>query len=194
MQKYDNLSAKQLPWIKAGYQLFAIEGPKALKVEVLARMVGKNKSSFYHHFADMEVYTNLLLSYHLERASLVLQQEAACQNVVPELLNVLLEHKEDLLFNRQLRIHRHISEMAACFAETAEGMGEAIGKIWAQELGLADNSRLALLVLNLSLENFYLQITEETLTFDWLEGYVNELRVMVEAFGANERLIKANER
>ena len=59
--------------------------------------------------------------------------------------------------------------------------------IWAEMLGLSDNSHLAQIVLNLSLENFYLQITEDTLTYEWLENYVNELKTMVHGFQMSEK-------
>lgn len=188
------MTEKTLPWIQAGYTLFAKEGPQALKVEVMSRLVGKNKSSFYHHFADLEIYTSALLDYHLQRAKAVLKEEAACKTVDPELLQVLIKNKEDLLFNRQLRIHRHIPEMAACFARTVDGMGEAIGGIWAEMLGLEDNSRLALMVLNLSLENFYLQITEETLNLEWLQAYVYHLKSMANEFEQTAQRKIHNER
>ncbi|NQZ48466.1 MAG: TetR/AcrR family transcriptional regulator, partial [Erythrobacter sp.] len=58
-----------LPWIKAGYTLFAEEGPQGLKVEVIARRVNKSKSSFYHHFADLEVFTEFLLDHHLKQSA-----------------------------------------------------------------------------------------------------------------------------
>ena len=168
-------------WLLAAYRLFAHEGPKGLKIEVLAREVGKSKSPFYHHFADLEVFTELLLRYHLDRARLIAKQEAACQNVVPDLVNVLVEVKQDLLFNRQLRVYRDIPAFRQCFEAASEKVGGAIAQIWADMLGLADDSALAQVVLKLSFENFCLQITEETLTYEWLLRYVQELREMVRA-------------
>ncbi len=38
------------------------------------------------------------------------------------------------------------------------------------------------MVLMLTMENFYLQITEETLTYEWLENYIFQLQNMVQAF------------
>lgn len=169
-------------WILVGYEVFAQEGPKSLKVEALARRVGKSKSSFYHHFADLEVFTELLLQYHLERAAIIVEQEKQCKQVVPDLLNVLVAAKQDLLFNRQLRFNRDVPAFKKCFEQSSKDVAEAILGIWAEMLGLQDHSHLAQIVLNLSLENFYLQITEETLTYDWLENYVNELKRMVMAF------------
>lgn len=177
----------KLPWILIGYNIFSKEGPIGLKVEIIARKVGKSKSSFYHHFADMEIFTEALLNHHLERAVVIAEKEKQCKNVVPDLLNVLIEVKEDLLFNRQLRINRQIPAYKMCFEKSSKAVGEAILGIWADMLGLGDNSHLAQIVLNLSLENFYLQITEDTLTYDWLVNYVQDLKTMVNAFQINEK-------
>lgn len=177
----------KLPWILVGYDIFAKEGSRGLKVEVIARKVGKSKSSFYHHFADTEIFTEALLNYHLERAIVIADMEKCCSNVVPDLLNVLIEVKEDLLFNRQLRINRQIPAFKNCFEKSSKAVGEAILGIWSEMLGLGDNSHLAQMVLNLSLENFYLQITEDTLTYEWLLNYVRDLKTMVHGFQMNEK-------
>ena len=176
------------PWILCGYDLFSKEGPNGLKIEVIARQVNKSKSSFYHHFADLELFTEMLLNYHLERAKIIADRERLCKNVVPELLNLLLEVKQDLLFNRQLRINRHNVAFKNCFEKSSKEVGEAIIGIWAEMLGLTNNSNLARIVLNLSLENFYLQITEETMTYDWLLNYVKDLQTMAGAFKKNEKM------
>jgi hypothetical protein len=103
------------------------------------------------------------------------------------LLHLLVEVKQDLLFNRQLRINRNSSQFKGCFEKASREVGEAILGIWAETLSLKDNSNLARMVLNLSLENFYLQITEETMTYEWLLNYVRELQTMVTAFKNNEQ-------
>jgi AcrR family transcriptional regulator len=172
----------KMPWILCGYEIFSKEGLKGLKIEVIARAVNKSKSSFYHHFADLEFFTETLLYYHLERIKIIAERESHCKNVIPELLNVLLEVKEDLLFNRQLRINRNVIQFKDCFEKSSKKAGEAILEIWADTLGLKGNSKLAGMVLGLSLENFYLQITEETLTYEWLKNYVTDLQNMVKEF------------
>ncbi len=177
----------KLPWILAGYGLFASEGPKGLKVEVIARQVSKSKSSFYHHFADLEVFTEVLLNHHIERAKSIAERERLCKNVIPDLLNLLLEIKQDLLFNRQLRINRNIGQFKQCFEKSSREVGDAILGIWAEALGLRNNSNLARIVLKLSLENFYLQITAESLTYEWLLNYVSKLQNMVKEFKKEEK-------
>ncbi|GAB5409914.1 MAG: hypothetical protein BalsKO_22790 [Balneolaceae bacterium] len=152
-----------------------------LKIERIAKDVGKNKSSFYHHFADLELFTDLLLDYHLEQSKLIGEKEIKC-STIEELFDIFVEHKIDLLFNRQLRVHRENSNFEVCFNKTTQISIKAITPLWLEALGLENNSYLALLVLKLSMENFYLQITEETLTHDWLRSYFQELKMLVTEF------------
>lgn len=168
-------------WIEVGYDMFAKEGPKSLKVEVIARRVGISKSSFYHHFADLEIFTETLLNQHLKRAKIIAEAETHCKSVIPELLLLLVSVRDDLLFNRQLRVNRHVPAYRECFEKASREVGTAVLGIWAETLGLSDDSGLARAVLNLSLENFYLQITEETLTYEWLLTYINDLQTVVRA-------------
>ncbi|MGH1338011.1 MAG: TetR/AcrR family transcriptional regulator [Aureispira sp.] len=183
------MKASHEPWIQQAYTIFAQEGPKGLQIERLAKLVGKSKSSFYHHFADIVTFTEVLLQYHYDRSVWIAEQERQCANVIPEMLDFILTIKTDLLFNRQLRIHRQEPDFRQCFEETNRLVGEAIVDIWAKELGLTHNSHLAGMVLTLSLENFYLQITEETLNYPWLEAYVQQLKKMVQEFGKTTKTV-----
>lgn len=175
------MKPNQQPWIEEGYTQFALEGPHSLKVEPLAQAVGKNKSSFYHHFADLEVFTEYLLKHHLAQAEILAKKEATAQNL-EELITHLLEHKMDLLFNRQLRFHRD----HPAFADTCQKVGNittpAFIGLWAKIIGLEDNSYLAGLVLQLSIENFFLQINEDTLHQAWLRDYFKQQQRLVQAF------------
>ena len=53
----------------------------------------------------MEVSTERLLNFHMTQAKVKREKESNAQNEA-ELTQILLEHKLDLLFNRQLRIYR----------------------------------------------------------------------------------------
>ncbi len=171
----------QIPWIQKGYQIFAYEGPNGLRVERLSREIGKNKSSFYHHFADLEIFTGILLRHHLDQVKVVADKEAHCGSL-KDLVDVLTEHKVDLLFSRQLRIHRENAEFKACFVKTNEITVPAIIRVWSDIIELKDNSHLAGLVLQLSIENFFLQITDETLNRSWLHNYFDSIRILVKQF------------
>jgi AcrR family transcriptional regulator len=167
------------PWLRAGYGLFAHEGLVGLKVEVLARLVGKSKSSFYHHFADVEVFTELLLAYHLQQATHVADRERRCRRIDPELIEVLLDVKSTLLFDRQLRIHRHVPAFRQCFDQTTRLTIEAFATVWAAEMGLANRPDTATDLLVFAVENFYAQLTEELLTYKGLSAYFGNIQSLV---------------
>ncbi len=170
--KIDNIE----PWILAGYELFANEGPKGLKVETISKKVKISKSSFYHHFVDLDIFTDILLSYHLDRTKIVAEKERRCKSIDPELINILLEFKLDLLFNRQLRINRANVKFRDCFELSNQLSEMAIMEVWAKDLGLLDKSKLVKILFSIVIDNFYLQITKETLNYDWLSEYFKNLR------------------
>lgn len=172
----------RLPWIEVGYHVFATEGPGGLKVEVLAREVGKSKSSFYHHFADMEVFTYLLLDYHQQQARRLAELERACASIDPELIEVLVENRLDILFSRQLRVHREVEVYKECFEEANAFVADAFMHLWAQELGLEGKPGLARDFFFHALENFYLRITAADLNEHWLRAYFDEARALVAQF------------
>lgn len=169
------------PWLDIGYHNFAYEGPKALRIERMSKELGKNKSSFYHLFADLEIFTERLLQLHLSRAKTISNKESAARNE-KELISIILEHKTDLLFNRQLRIHRNNPEFKECLDHIMQFSAQGLLPVWKNIISLPENGVLAQMVLHLSLENFYLQITEETLNEKWLVDYFANIRQMVLLF------------
>ena len=170
------------PWILEGYKLFSKEGTKELKIEVIARKVNKSKSSFYHLFADVDCFMEELLAFHLEQAKIIADRESLCNSIDPALICLLLEVKEDLLFNRQLRVNRSNVSFKRCFEKANQLVGNAFLEVWAKEIGLGHKPKLAEIFFGLVLENFYLQLTEETLTYEWLSDYFKNIRLMVAEF------------
>ncbi|HRI26782.1 MAG TPA: TetR/AcrR family transcriptional regulator [Chitinophagales bacterium] len=174
------------PWVEAGYHFFALHGPNGLKVQPIARYVYKSKSSFYHLFADTEVFTQHLLRHHQARALVIARQAALC-TTVPNMINLLLNCKTDILFNRQLRIHRHIPHFKTAFETANNCVVNALLPLWANALGLAHTPHLAKLIMNLTIENFYLSVTADNLTSQWLMDYLYQIQLMVKEMSA-ERL------
>lgn len=172
---------KEQIWIEVGYKTFAYEGPHGLKVERLAKAINKNKSSFYHYFADLNIFTSRLLTYHISQAEMMAEKESKAQNE-QGLIAILITHKLDLLFNRQLRFHRENPEFKDCFSQINEISLPGLLPVWQKIMGLEENNYLANMVLMLSIENFFLQITDETLKEDWLEAYFQNIKTMVYQF------------
>jgi len=166
-------------WIETGYGIFAREGPAGLRIEYIARSIGKSKSSFYHHFADLEIFTNLLLEQHLHRAADISQRMRQCQQLEPDMLDLLVSVKEDILFQRQLRVRRDVPAFRQCILHAHGPIEEALLGLWSQAIGLEGRPQLARAMLSLVVDNFYLRITADTLDQDWLRGYLGEIRGMV---------------
>lgn len=170
-------------WITTGYEHFSLFGLGELKVEKLAKKVGISKSSFYHHFADMDVFIEHLLQLHLKQSKIIAQKELVAQAIDPELIQVLLDHKIDLLFNRQLRVHRSTKAFAETLQQSNLIIGNSFVWLWVRELNLRLNEQQLSGIFELALENFYLQITPETLTYPWLSEYFANLKSITQRLG-----------
>jgi len=176
---------KKQKWIEAGYALFAQQGPKGLKVKVLAQKVGINKSSFYHFFSNAELFTTELFDYHLQRSQLITQAAKACQQLKPDLLNMILEYKQDVLFHKQLRIHREQPNYKKYIQKAHAPVEKAFLKIWAKVIHLEDKLFLAEALLQLFVDNFYMRITDENMNYDWLLAYLTEIASTVKGIQRN---------
>ncbi len=170
---------KKQKWLEQGYETFAAEGPQGIKVEALARKVNKSKSSFYHHFADVDIFMEALLQYHIARHHLLSEAARACKEMVPDFLNLLLAHEQDLFFNRQLRVHRHLPGYSACIDKFHQPIEESFIDIWTKSLRLENERYLAQALLKLVVDNFYMRITEETMNYTWLVAFFQEISFMV---------------
>lgn len=169
-------------WIRKGYEIFAISGQSGLKIEPLAKTVGKSKSSFYHHFADIELFVDLLLDYHIEQSYTIADKEKRARNINPELINILIEHKIDLLFNRQLRINQNIKNFSNTLHQSNKIIGDAFINVWVKDLGIKINQKQIEGFYALALENFYLQINPDNITHKWLAEYFVNLKEITTGF------------
>ncbi len=163
-------------WIEIGYEIFALYGQGELKIERIAKKVGISKSSFYHHFADHDLFMEHLLTHHISQSRIIAEKERHVKNVTPELVNVLIEHKTDLLFNRQLRINRNNKLYNETLSKSNKIVGDAFIHVWIKELNLKLTKTKIDGIFELALENFYLQINNDNLNFDWLSEYFNNFK------------------
>jgi AcrR family transcriptional regulator len=169
-------------WIKAGYETFARTGQSGLKIEPLAKKVGISKSSFYHHFADLEVFMKCLLDHHLSQSYIIADKEQKANTIDPELIQVLVEHKIDLLFNRQLRIHKNVQAFEQTLVQSSKIVGDAFKMAWVRDLNLHLTQAQTEGLFTLALENFYLQINEDNLNNKWLSEYFYSLKKTASKF------------
>lgn len=169
-------------WIKTGYEIFTIRGHNGLKIEPLAKMVGKSKSSFYHHFADLEFFIECLLKHHIQQSYVIANKELQAKNIDPDLINILVEHRTDLLFNRQLRINQNIKTFSDTLIQSNKIVGDTFVKVWVRDLGLQLTQKQIEGIFTLALENFYLQINAENLNHKWLSAYFFNVKKITNNF------------
>lgn len=169
-------------WVKTGYEIFALSGQSGLKIEQIARKVGISKSSFYHFFADIELFVEELLKYHIEKSHIIAQKEQNAKNINPDLIEIIVEHKIDVLFNRQLRINRENKIFIDVLTKSNEIVGNAFVMLWVRDLSLKLTQRQLESIFELALENFYLQINSENLNHQWLSNYFTNLKKIIENF------------
>lgn len=162
-------------WIKTGYEIFALSGQSGLKIEPLAKKVGKSKSSFYHHFADLELYIDNLLKHHIDQSHIIAVKEQSANCIDPELINILVEHRLDLLFNRQLRINQNIRSFSDTLIRSNKIVGDVFVKVWVKDLRLQLTQKQIEGIFSLALENFFLQINVDNLNKKWLSEYFGNL-------------------
>ena len=98
MEKHKNSSV----WTEEGYCLFAKEGLHGIQVERLARILGLNKSEFYHYFGDIEGFCYALVLLHKKKVGEFLQEVAVTKNWIPDYLYLLIKHRETVMFQVQL--------------------------------------------------------------------------------------------
>jgi AcrR family transcriptional regulator len=170
------MNNSMLNWIEVGYKQFASQGEQGINIEALARKVGISKSSFYHHFDSVDGFIKHLLQYHLQQAKIMAAKEQQAANINPMLINILIAHKFDLLFNRQLRIHKANADFANVLEQSNQITGAAFIQVWVKDLNLTLSELQIEGIFELALENFFLQINESNITQQWLTNYFNNLK------------------
>ncbi|MEM9895715.1 MAG: hypothetical protein AAF789_05050 [Bacteroidota bacterium] len=170
---------KKQVWIQEGYKLAAEIGLKTITIELIARVLAKNKSSFYHYFGDFQFYETQLLTYHLHRSLDFAAEIQKCKKINPDLLTLALNYKHDIFFHKQLRLNREKQRYADCYKKAFRNYEEAVALKWGEFLNIPDNNTLLSRFLHFFTENLLLQATMENFNQEWLEKYLDELLLLV---------------
>lgn len=174
------MNKNKLIWVKEGYFVFGRKGPTGINIENLAKRLSKSKSSFYHYFGDMENFQELLLKFHLERAEQISKWGKACKNMDPDVINLLVETKDDLLFNKQLRLNIQNPLYKDCFEKSFKKITDSYLDKWNISIGFEQKPMLGKVILNLLVDNFFLQVNDENLTYQWFHEYLKNLRTVIQ--------------
>jgi len=133
----DRMALKE-KWLEGGYEEFAQDGPENLSINQIAKKIGASRSSFYHHFAEIDLFIDELLAQHWK----ICQEfnEAGkenCKNLIPDLYDLLAQFPIPLQFSRQLFRYRHIPRYNFVFVKAYQASSDAfILNLFAKHLDL----------------------------------------------------------
>lgn len=175
-------------WINVGYDLFAREGPDGIQVERLARILGLNKSGFYHYFRNRGIYFDHLIQHHRERMALMVRDIERIHSFAPEYLQVMINHQVPVMVTRQLVRHRHIGIFEKALGHVNEIVDRATMPAWSRYVDMSDVPELALRYFQLIRDVFYARITFDNFNPEFLRGIAFEAKALVKETVARRKL------
>jgi hypothetical protein len=84
-----------------------------------------------------------------------------------------------MLFNRQLCINRDNQLYQLYFEKAFKIVETSFFDKWVMVLGLKTQPNIARNILKIYSDNFFLRVTEENLTYEWLIKMLDEIKLLV---------------
>jgi AcrR family transcriptional regulator len=166
-------------WIEIGYDLFENEGPEGVQVERMSRILKLNKSGFYHHFGNMELFSAELVTHHQYMIELYLADAAASKNIDPEYLLVMLKHKHTILAHIQLVRNKTNHFYYGAHKEIDEKVGETILTIWSAHVGMTHNPDTAFKYHGIVRDMVLSRLSPENFTYETLRTWADDVKQIV---------------
>jgi AcrR family transcriptional regulator len=163
-------------WIETGYRLFAEEGLEGIQVERLARIVGLNKSGFYHYFGDLERFCSELIEHHFDKVTLFIQDVRLAKNLDPEYLQLVIRHATTVMFQVQLTRNKTQHSFYEASQVVDQRVNPEVHRIWSEFLGDYNHSHVALRYYFIIRDMFYTRISFENLNYQYLHGLAEEAK------------------
>ncbi len=166
-------------WIEGGYNLLAHEGLEGVQIEKLARIVGLNKSGFYHYFSDRDGFLKQLMQYHEGIATALAVDISQVHNIDPEFIHVLLKYNLPVIVHMQLVRNRNNNILQLGFESVNAMVDPTVVPLWADFIGLTNNHDLAYRHYIQIRDMFYSRITLENMNYEYLISMLMEARAVV---------------
>jgi AcrR family transcriptional regulator len=131
-------------WITTGYELFAEEGPKDIRVERLARILDLNKSGFYHFFGKLDFYFEQMVIHNDAQANLFIEDIKTCKNFDRDFLDTMVKHKLTILAIMQLVMNRHVPLFLENYQQVTKKIDQNILPLWATFIEIPSKPDVAL--------------------------------------------------
>mgnify|MGYP001796156014 CR=1 FL=1 len=169
------MNDKAKDWIVKSYYLVAEQGVDSLSVNLIARTVGKSKSSFYHYFGDLEMFKVALLDHHLRQSENFAAEINNCEHVFPDIINTFISRKIDLLFHKQMRVKRKDPIYKPYIEKTYKLVENAAMDLWTAHFGLDNQKLFSRKLFEFVSEHFLFSMTIDNFDAEWLTEYLQKI-------------------
>ncbi|EMS32636.1 hypothetical protein C943_00989 [Mariniradius saccharolyticus AK6] len=170
-------------WVLKGYELFGEDGIEGLQVERLARVLGLNKSGFYHYFKTMDHLLDSLMERHHQNVDEMVVGMASIKKYDPDYIHFLVKNKRTVLFQMQLLRDRHIRLFWDTYNQVNNKINQGVMDLWSAEIGLP--KEVAEHFYNVVREIFYAKVTAKNLTFDFIHQILSDAKLLIQEIQSN---------
>lgn len=170
-------------WVIKGYELFGEDGIEGLQVERLARVLGLNKSGFYHYFKTMDFFLESLMARHHQNVDEMVIRMASIKKYDPDYVHFLVKNRRAVLFHMQLLRDRHIKLFWDTFNQVNDKLNKGVMDLWSAEIGLP--KEVAEHFYNIVREIFYARVTSKNLSFYLIHQVLSDAKLLIKEIQCN---------
>ena len=167
-------------WVNAGYEMFARDGPDGVQIERLARIVDRNKSGFYHHFGDRDLFFLDLIRHHHQIIDRFCSEISLLKRFNPDYLELLVKYKTATLIQMQLRRHMSNPVFGETFTKVRKKTEKELLPLLSSYLKIYNNNELVLELWHNLRDLFFMRVTWNTMTLDFLCKLVDDYSQVIE--------------
>ncbi len=165
--------------IEIGYHIFAMNGPEHVEDRV-AQEVNLKRNEFHDQFGSEETFIEQLLSHHIALVDEFLEDTEHCKSWDPDLINLIVEYKTTILFNRQLKLHSNDPIFSLTFNRVSYLVRAQAFDLWRKYTDLWQHHELSLELFEVLRDVFHSRISSEKMNYEYLKSLTNEFKGLIE--------------
>jgi AcrR family transcriptional regulator len=164
-------------WLSTAHAQFARHGESTLKIDSLAQLVGKSRSSFYHLFGDMEEFFDALIVYDLQITKQFQKETKDLDAFFPDFANIMVKYKDMLFFNKQLFLGSKTNEkFNDAWEEVTKYTDNKTEELWMKLFNLQDLSPHEKEQFYLTIRTAaFIRLQYDSYTYDKIYEVVNDV-------------------